>query len=143
MITPYHIFIRDMQRMQREMNHAFRRYANECEPYSGSFPAINLSGDKEQLTLTAELPGLGVDDIDISLNNNVLTISGERKLDQLPEGAQIHRNERTCGKFQRMVELPYRIDSNKVKAVFQKGILSLTMERAEQDKAHRIQIKTE
>ncbi|MEJ2097436.1 MAG: Hsp20/alpha crystallin family protein [Deltaproteobacteria bacterium] len=108
---------------------------------AGVFPAINLTEDKNNFYVRAELPGISKDDLEIEASGNNLSISGERKIPSLEEGARYHRRERESGKFSRMISLPSDIDSGKVNAVLTNGILKLTVPKAEKAKPRQISIK--
>ena len=107
---------------------------------SGWLPAVDLFQDKDNLTLKAELPGMQKEEIDISLHDGVLTLSGERKSDQKYEGAQACRSERFLGRFQRTLALPSLVDAEKVKATYKDGILTVVLPKAEEAKPKQIEI---
>ena len=108
----------------------------------GSFsrwaPALDVFQDKDQFTVVAELPGLKKEDIELSLHNGVLTISGERKQEKKSEEG--YRSERFFGRFQRSVTLPTSVDGNNVKATYQDGILKVVVPKAEEAKPKQIQV---
>ena len=108
----------------------------------GSFgrwvPALDVYQDKDQFTVVAELPGLKKEDIELSLKNGVLTISGERKQEKKTEEG--YRNERFFGRFQRSVTLPAGVDGNKVKATYQDGVLKVVLPKAEEAKPKQIEV---
>ena len=108
----------------------------------GSFsrwaPALDVYQDKDQFTVVAELPGLKKEDIELSLQKGVLTISGERKQEKKNEEG--YRNERFFGRFQRSVTLPTSVDGDKVKATYQDGILKLVLPKAEEAKPKQIEV---
>ena len=130
----------ELRSLQREMNRLFDGYEGGA-PIS-RFPALNVWGNDERVVVTAELPGLEVEDIDISVVNNQLTIKGERKGDKPAEGAICHRNERGEGAFVRTVRLPFAVENDKVEAKYDKGVLTITLPRSEATKPKRIEIKT-
>lgn len=130
----------ELRSLQREMNRLFDGY--EGGTSMSRFPALNVWGNEENVIVTAELPGLDIEDLDINVVNNQLTIKGERKAEQPAEGAVCHRNERSAGSFVRTVRLPYAIDGDKVAAQYEKGVLTVTMPRHEQTKPRQIEIKT-
>ena len=105
------------------------------------FPALNVWQGDEAVAVTAELPGINAADIDISVKNNILTISGERKAPQVPEGARWHRNERNYGTFTRAVQLPFAASDDKVEARMTNGVLRIVIGRPEEDKPRKIEIK--
>lgn len=105
------------------------------------FPAVNVWQGDEAVAVTAELPGIDPSDIDISVKDNVLTISGERNAPDVPDGARWHRNERSYGKFTRTVRLPFAASDDKVEARMTNGVLRIVVGRPEEDKPKKIQIK--
>lgn len=131
----------EMDRLQREMNRLFEDFDHGMKPLSG-FPAMNVWMNEDGAVATAELPGVDVGDLDIRVVGQTLTLSGERKVENLPKEAVFHRRERSKGKFSRTLDLPFMVDSEKVQATLEKGILRILLPRAEQDKPRRISIKT-
>ena len=130
----------EMRSLQREMNRLFDGYEGGA-PMS-RFPALNVWGNDESVVVTAELPGLEIEDIDISVVNNQLTIKGVRKADKPAENTVCHRTERAAGNFVRTVRLPFTVENDKVEAKYDKGVLTITLPRHEATKPKRIQIKT-
>jgi HSP20 family protein len=106
-----------------------------------SFPALNIWQNDEAAAITAELPGVEPGNLDIQVKDNVLTLSGERRAPELPEGATWHRRERAFGRFTRAIRLPFRVDPEKVEARFADGVLHIAVARPEEDKPRRIAIK--
>lgn len=104
------------------------------------FPAIMWQGD-EAVAITAELPGIEPADIEISVKDNVLALSGERRAPELLDGARWHRKERAFGGFGRAIRLPFSAADDCVEARFEDGILRITVGRPEEEKPRRIQIK--
>jgi len=130
----------ELRSLQRDMNRLFDGY--ESGTAMSRFPALNVWGNEENVVVTAELPGLETDDLDISVANNQLTIKSERKGEKPAEDAVCHRCERDYGKFSRTVRLPYAVENDKVTAAYQNGVLTVTMPRHEATKPKRIEIKT-
>ncbi len=130
----------ELRSLQREMNRLFDGY--EGGTSMSRFPALNVWGNSENVIVTAELPGLEADDLDINVVNNQLTIKGERKAEKPAENAVCHRSERETGKFVRTVRLPYAIENDKVTAKYENGVLTITLPRHEATKPKRIEIKT-
>ncbi len=131
----------EMDRLQREMNRLF----DEVYPSRrtvGGYPAVNLWVGENEQVVTAELPGINLDDLEINVLGASLTISGERSADDLPEEAEIHRQERLFGRFSRTIELPYPVEPGKVEAKLEKGLLTIRLPRAEADKPKKIKVKT-
>jgi len=105
------------------------------------FPAVTIWQGEEAMAVTAELPGIEASDVEITVKDNVLTISGERKAADLPEDAVWSRRERGYGKFRRPIQLPFTIDENNVEARFENGVLCIVVGRSEKDKPHKIEVK--
>jgi HSP20 family protein len=101
-------------------------------------PALDVYQDKDQFNVVAELPGLKKEDIELSLHDGVLTISGERK--QEKKGEEGYKNERFFGRFQRSVTLPSSVDGDKVRATYQDGILKVVLPKAEEAKPKQIEV---
>jgi HSP20 family protein len=106
------------------------------------YPAVNLWRGDDDVVLTAEIPGVEPEDLDISVQNHTVTLRGSRKAESLKEGESYHRQERGSGSFVRTVQLPFEADANNVEAKLEKGILRLTLPRAEADKPKKIAVKT-
>ncbi len=110
---------------------------------SGSFiPAIDMHEDDKNLYITAELPGIEKDDIKISLHNDVLTISGERKREEKKENENYYHLEMCYGAFNRSITLPVEVDTEKVEASFKNGILKIQLPKSNpKDISKTIEIK--
>ena len=133
---------REMERLQREMNRLFARVPTSFEGTAApAYPAMNLWTDQDGAIVTAELPGVDPDDIDISVVDDILTLKGGRQPDELKEGETYHRRERRHSRFTRAFQLPFHVDANKVEAVFESGVLSISLPRAEADKPKKIAVK--
>ena len=105
------------------------------------FPAVNIWQGDDAVAVTAELPGVSPDDLDISVNGNVLTISGNRRPPENGEEATWHRRERGYGEFSRAVRLPFEAEDEKVEARLQNGVLRVVVGFPEEQKPRRIEIK--
>lgn len=132
----------EMYRLQREMNRLFGDMLSGTTRTASSYPAINVLADEDSAMITAEIPGVNKEDLEINVTGDTLTITGERKPDELPENTRYHRRERSHGKFDRNIQLPYTIDVNKVKAKFTNGILEIVLPRIEAEKPKKITVKT-
>ena len=108
---------------------------------AGGFPAVNIWQGTDSAALTAELPGVDPADIDISVKEDVVTITGERKAPATDEQTVWHRRERAYGRFSRVIQLPFRVDPDRVEARLQDGVLQIELHRPEADKPRRVQIK--
>ena len=106
------------------------------------FPAVNIwTNDQEGIIVSAELPGISPEALDISVTADTLTISGSRSPEDLPDGVQYHRRERYCDEFSRTVQLPYTVDTNQVEASAENGVLMISLPRAEAEKPKQIEVK--
>lgn len=103
-------------------------------------PAVNVYEDDRTINIEADLPGIQEKDIDISLENNVLTISGERKLENEEKKENFHRIERSYGRFTRSFTLPNTVDTENVNAAFDNGVLKITLNKREEAKPKQIKI---
>lgn len=111
----------------------------QTQLFSGWTPALDLYQNNDNVVAIVELPGMRKEDIEISLQDGMLTIAGERKAESgQEEGAT--RTERFTGKFRRSITLPTRVDANKVNATYKDGILSVTLPKAEEAKPKQIQV---
>jgi HSP20 family protein len=107
---------------------------------SGWNPALDLYEDKDNLYVKVEIPGMKREDIDVSLHEGSLSISGERKSEQKHEDAEVYRAERFFGRFQRTVTLPTPVAAEKVKAQYKDGILNITLPKTEEAKPKHIDV---
>jgi HSP20 family protein len=103
------------------------------------YPPVNLWSDANKLVLTAELPGLGAKDLDVSITGRSLTLKG--KMPEVETQAEIYRCERPTGSFLRTFELPYEVDDAKVEAQLNHGLLAVAMPRCAADKPKQIHVK--
>jgi HSP20 family protein len=132
-----------MERLQREMNRMFAdSYSLAGGRTAPQYPAINVWTNEEGAVLTAELPGVNTEDIDISVVGDTLTLSGTRQPENLQEGDKYHRRERNYGNFTRTFQLPFHVETDNVEATFDKGVLHLSLPRAEVDKPKKIAVKS-
>jgi len=128
-----------MKRLQEEMNRLFGSYLPEQA--GSAFPAINLWAEKDNALLTAEIPGIDPENINISVARDTITLSGEKPEDKGVKGKDYHRSERMTGTFSRTIQLPFRVDGSKVDANYHNGILRAHLPRLEEDKPKQISIK--
>jgi HSP20 family protein len=103
-------------------------------------PALDVQEDKDNYSVSVELPGLKREDIQVTLNDGALVISGERHGEKAEEGVEIHRQERFYGKFQRALTLPAPVAAEKVKAQYKDGILTVTLPKTEEAKPKQIDV---
>jgi HSP20 family protein len=113
---------------------------NESLDQDSWIPAVDVRETDEEFVFTADLPGLAKDDVQITLEDKVLTISGERKFEGKEENQNYHRIERSYGTFSRSFTLPHEVNQDKVKANFDNGLLTVSVAKAEEIKPRKIEI---
>ncbi len=131
--------------LQREVNRVFdQMFGGALRPADGFAPSIDMKETPDGIAVTAELPGLEEKDIDLSLDRDLLTLSGEKRAEKQEEKEGVHISERTYGSFRRTLRLPWSPDPARVSAAFDKGVLTVTLPRPPQaqPKANRIPIGT-
>jgi HSP20 family protein len=124
--------------LREEMDRLFEASFRTSGSLSGWSPALDVYQDKDQFTVVAELPGFRKEEIEISLHQGALTISGERK-PEASEGEGV-RNERFFGRFQRTIALASPVDAAKVRASYQDGVLKIELPKAEEAKPKQIEV---
>lgn len=129
-----------MRQLQRELDRVFRGFGFN-DDQGAVFPAINLYASETEAVVTAEVPGIDPNNIEVSVRGDTFTISGSREDGDLGEEATWHRRERPRGKFSRTISLPFAVDSEKVRADARHGIVRVILPRAEADKTRRITIE--
>ncbi len=134
---------REIDDIQREMNRMFDRLVPRSNNGDGGFaflPAVEMHDDPETITLKLELPGLNANDLDIQATAEAISISGERRFEKRSEDKGVTRSEFRYGRFQRVIPLPNRIQHDQVKAEYKDGILTLTLPKAESEKAQLVKV---
>jgi HSP20 family protein len=137
--------------LREEMNKMFEDFfkdfdSNLPQSYSSAkfSPSINIAEDKNKIEITAELPGMDEKDVELSLAENKLTISGEKKEEVKKEKDSYYHLERKTGYFRRVIQLPVEINPDQAEAQFSKGVLKVILPKSEQtEKVKKIQIKSE
>ena len=138
---------RELNSLQSEMNRLFNTFFDT--PTSGRnggdvrrwVPSMDLVETDEHFVLRADLPGLSEQDVSIELDDNVLTVSGERKVEQEEKREGFHRVERSFGRFRRSLKLPDGVDADAIAATFDKGVLEIRIPKPEARKPRRVEIK--
>ena len=140
-----HQFIGAMDLFRHRMNNLFSDFDRSYPATAGwmvseAYPRTNLSDTGDNLQITAEVPGVAKEDVQVKIQGNYLEISGSRKTN-IPEGYKAHRNERGAGTFSRSFTLPYEVDAAKVEATLKDGLLNLRLPKAESAKPRQIAIQ--
>ncbi len=107
-----------------------------------AYPEVNVWEDDANVYVEAEIPGIGMDDLDITMLGGDLTITGERRAPQAPQGAVFHRRERPEGRFARTISIDVPVDADKVSASLESGVLMVTLPKAEAARPRKIEVKT-
>jgi HSP20 family protein len=129
-------------RMNRVFEDVLGRSFDEGELFGGAWtPAVDIVENANELTLFAELPGMKPEEVDIRIENNLLTLKGERRLDIKEDKENFHRRERTYGAFARTFTLPSTVEQEKITAEFKDGVLKVTLPRREETKPKQVTIK--
>ena len=136
---------REMAALQERVNRAFgeasRRYDDDLTTRGAWVPAVDIyESDGHTLVLKVELPDVVREDIDLRVDNNTLTITGQKQRDKDVKEEQYHRLERTFGAFSRSFTLPPTVDAGKIGAEFKNGVLSVTLPLRDEAKPRQIQV---
>ncbi|MFW8637410.1 Hsp20/alpha crystallin family protein [Cribrihabitans pelagius] len=129
----------EMRRMQDDLNRIFDSAGTARR--ASIYPPVNFWAGEDSIVMTAELPGLSEDSIELTVQDSMISLRGEFTDHDTGEDIAWHRRERPKGKFSRSVELPFRIDADQVDARFEHGILTVEMQRPEDEKPKRISIR--
>lgn len=130
----------EMGRLRQEVDQLLGRHAGSPTASAGEFPAVNVWTGDDNAILTAEVPGVDPEAIELTVVNDTVTIRGSRETEKAKEGETYQRQERGSGRFVRSFALPFAIESGKVAAACKNGILQVTLPRAEADKPKTIAI---
>ena len=142
-----------MQALQQSMSRLFEDFFGRFNAGWDTFPLevsrsfnprINVTENEKEIEVTAELPGMDEQDVEVSLSNGVLTLKGEKKQEREEEGRDFYRLERSYGGFRRSIALPTVVQADKVEATFKKGVLRVKLPKAleAQKAAKHIAIKS-
>jgi len=135
----------DVGKTLEEMDRALGRMGRPLGLRSvprGTFPGVNIYQHDDAVVLTAEVPGLQPEDLDLTVVNDSVTLTGRRPETDAPQDNRLYRRERPAGPFSRTVTLPEAIDPNSVKAEYRNGILRVQMAKAESAKVRKIAVKS-
>jgi HSP20 family protein len=138
---------RELTNLRTEMDRLFRDWLGgrgaQVTTAGGWAPALDVEETDDAYELHVELPGVKPEDLEVSLDEGVLTISGERKFYDEKSSEGFHRIERSYGRFHRAVRLPGQVEADQIQANFRDGILEIRVPKAPESKPHRIQVKAE
>lgn len=105
------------------------------------YPALDLVEEKDRIIVRLELPGIDPKNVEINLQGNLLTVAGERKDDSERAEGKVLKREQTYGAFQRTLQLPFRVQSEKVTATYEKGIMTISLPKVEEQVGRQIQVE--
>lgn len=131
---------REMTSFEDQFNRLWRGLADGRQRQESWFPAVDVYDTKDAVVLKAELAGMNPDDIQIEVEDNVLTIKGERKFEEKVEDERYYRVERRFGSFQRSLALPQGVKSEDIAANYEDGILEVRVPKAEEEKPKKISV---
>src|ERR687885_562124 len=143
-VTRYDPF-RELRLLQDEVNRLFsnnvsRSFDDEGLMRGAWTPSVDIYENKDQIVLEAELPGMNREDFELTIENNVLTLRGERRFEKKDEADNFHRVERAYGTFTRSFTLPQTVSTENATAEYKNGVLRVTLQKREEVKARRIEI---
>ena len=139
---------RDLRTLQEEVNRLFtgsmpRSFDEEGIARGAWSPSVDIYENKDGIVLEAELPGMKREDFDLSVENNVITLRGQRQFEKKNESDNYHRVERAYGSFTRSFTLPNTVSADAANAEYKNGVLRVTLPKREETKARRIEVKSE
>jgi HSP20 family protein len=139
---------RDLRTLQEEVNRLFstnmtRAFGDEGIGRGAWNPSVDIYENKDQIVLEAELPGMKQEDFELTVENNVITLRGERRFEKFDDADNYHRVERSYGAFTRSFTLPQTVSAEGATAEYQNGVLRVTLPKREETKSRRIEISTE
>ena len=131
--------------LQEEMNELRSRFLGDSGEgwfTSAMIPALDMAASDTSIDVRMDLPGMPAKDIDIQINGNVLTVSGQRDEEKEEKGKTFHRVERRSGSFSRSVTLPCNVIESEVAAEYRDGVLAIKLPKTDESKARKIKVKT-
>jgi HSP20 family protein len=130
-----------LRRLTNALDEAFGTFPEEGRTVTASwYPACDVFEDKDAIKIVAEVPGVTPEDVKISLEHNILTIRGEKKQQAEERTERVHRYERSYGAFERTFVLPNSVDSERIQASYQNGILTVSVPKAERARPREIPV---
>jgi HSP20 family protein len=136
---------REMLDLRRRMDRMFEDSFRAMDQWEGGEQqaslALDVSEDQDKYTIKASIPGVNPDDVEITMNNDILTISGQSSQENEQEQGQLHLRERRFGSFSRSIRLPNAINSDHIEATCENGVLTIQLPKAEETKPRRINVQ--
>jgi HSP20 family protein len=129
-----------MQQQMRQMQDELNRMIGTLRAPVREFPTMNIWANPTGAIVTAQVPGVDPEQLDIAVHQETVSLRGTREMEDFGEGAVIHRQERPTGNFTRSFVLPFRVDADAVQAKFERGVLTLNLPRPASDQPHKIKV---
>lgn len=144
-LVPFRSGLQDVAVLQNRLNSIFQDFARpelgtESLGMGNFVPAVDIYEDQHKLQLKLEVPGIKQDDLDIRVENQTLTVKGERRFDSEEKEENFHRIERRYGSFVRTFTLPQTVDTEQVKADYENGVLAITLPKKAEAKPKQIKV---
>ena len=135
----------EISSLRREMDRLWDRFVGET-PFARAFteewlPSVDVSETKDKVLIKVDLPGLEAKDVNVSVSGEILTIKGEKEKEEEEKDEHYYCCERYCGSFQRSFRLPVNVQADKVEAIFDKGVLKITLPKTEEARKKIIKVK--
>lgn len=140
-VDPFQELMGIQDRMNQLFRSTFAGFGDESIASSAWSPAVDIYEGPEAIEMVFEIPGVTQQEIKVHYENNLLTVSGERRLEHEDQREGYHRIERNYGTFQRSFTLPTTIDPNRINAVFENGLLRLTLPKRPESQPRAIEVK--
>jgi HSP20 family protein len=129
--------LQEVSRIREEIGRLFRERAG-----AAAYPAVNLWTGEKEAVITAEVPGVELKDIELSVQGEFLNLKVNRPAPELSEGQALHRQERSAGSFARTLTLPFQVDAEKVQAKYAHGVLSVVLPKSAAEFPKKIEVKS-
>jgi HSP20 family protein len=140
-VDPFQELAGIQERMNQLFRNAFPGFGDDNITSGAWAPAVDIYETAEAVEMTFEIPGVNQKDIKVNIENNLLTVSGERQFEHEDKRNNYHRIERSYGAFQRSFTVPSTIDPNKINAEFENGLLRLTLQKRPETQPRAIEVK--
>jgi HSP20 family protein len=141
-VDPFQELMGYQERMNQLFRNSFSNFGDDTLTSGAWAPAVDIYETQETIEMTFEIPGVNQKEIKVNIENNLLTVSGERKFEHEDKRNNYHRVERSYGAFQRSFTVPSTVDPNKINAVFENGLLRLTLAKRPETQPRAIEVKT-
>jgi len=139
--SPLHEVDEIRSEMNRLFEYAFGGRTSDGLLESAWAPAVDVIQEADRFVIIADLPGMKREDIDITLNGNTLSISGEKKFENETKEGSYFRSERYSGRFHRSLEMPHSVDSSRIEATYKDGVLTIGLPKSEEAKPKQIKVQ--